>query len=504
MTELERFQQLLFRMQENNTIIFAGSMLQRAALFWPKRLALLFQDQHISFKELFAQAAAITELLRAKGVTPEDTVALLWQNTPEFYIMYFGIWQTGAVVVPLNTFLTAQEIQHILKDSNAKYTLVSTHFKELVQESCDRCIFEEELMVTPLADEQLAQFTIPKKNSNDLALLLYTSGTTGVPKGVMMSSHAIVTNAVQGISKLTIYQTDKVFACLPLFHSFSQNACIWAPVLIGCTIVLVPKITRAALIEGLRHKPTFVIGVPALYMLFCSLKYLSFSHVRYFLCGADVLTDKLRSFFAHIYRRKICNGYGLTEAGPFVSGYLDEQVLPASTVGKPLPKISVSVRDKNDVEVPHGTVATIWVHGDSLMMGYYNAPEATAAMLSNNALDTGDLGYIDSAGRLVLAGREKELIVRKGVKIYPQEIESVLLRHPSVMQAAVIGKEIDGEEVPVAFVGVLNYHVTAEELLALCKENLAAYKVPNSIEVRKNLPSVGTGKVDKKKLKAEL
>jgi long-chain acyl-CoA synthetase len=340
----------------------------------------------------------------------------------------------------------------------------------------------------------------------ELAALLYTSGTTGLPKGVMLSSKNIMTNVLQVAALLGKPADERILGVLPLFHSFAQNTCVWASIFYGITIILVPKIERRYILEGLHHKPTIFLGVPALYGLICLMKTAPLDSVRLFVSGGDALPDKIRSAFGLIYRRKIVNGYGLTETTPVISVNLDDETVPASNVGRPLVGVVCVARNEHDVDLPQGTIGVLWVKGDNVMLGYYNAQESTDKILKNGWLNTGDLGYIDSHGRIVITGREKDLIIHKGFNIYPQEIENVILSYPNAIRAGVVGRIDEDGEVPVAFVQLRSHEENCERhLRALCAQHLAAYKIPRQFFCdTKDLPATATGKIDKKVLRAQL
>jgi long-chain acyl-CoA synthetase len=315
-----------------------------------------------------------------------------------------------------------------------------------------------------------------------------------------------MTNTLQGVSCLEVEENEKVFCPLPLFHSLPQNISVWSITVVGATVILVAKIDRRSLIEGIKKKPTVIIAVPALYGLFCMLKDLKFPQVKYFIAGGDALSDKIRSFFALIYNRKIANGYGLTETSPFVSVTLEDYTQPTNTIGKPFPGIQYEVRDEQGMVRPQGEIGILWLAGDMVMKGYYKAPDATAEIIKNGWLNTGDLAYITKDGQVVLAGRERDLISNKGLKIYPQEVENVILSHPSVLQVGVIGVKVNGDdEVPVAFLGTKEPQENNEEIIEsvreLCQRNL---EVPRQFYLKRELTVTTTGKVDKKVLRAEV
>ncbi len=508
MTEKQRFDQLYQSLTINGELIDVNALLQHAAQKWPTNTILICNDESITYGELYKRSLKMANQLTSLGVKPGDRVIIYYENSIEFYIAYFGVWHAGAIVAPLNVFLQEAELLHIIDDAQPAVIIISpTLLEKLKSRPLDTFppLISDIEKTGPLPDE-FPKIVLPKRDQNDVAALLYTSGTTGFPKGVMLSSRNIIINTIQGIARFDVGPQDKVFCPLPLFHSLPQNTCVWANTVVGSTAIIIPKIDRTNLLRGIAHKPTMIVAVPALFGLFALMKTIDFGRVRYFISGGDALSDKIRSFFSLLYRRKLGNGYGLTETSPFICVDVDDYTQPTSTVGKPFIGISCSLRDEQGNEIPSGDIGTLWVKGDNIMLGYYNAPEATAKVLKDGWLNTGDLAYIDKNGKIVLAGRERDLISNKGVKIYPQEIENLLLSHSSVLQAGVVGFKENDEELPIAFVGSKeeNQEALIKELEALCKRNLAFYKVPRRFIIKRELPVTATGKVDKKVLKKEL
>lgn len=506
-TEQKRFTVYYNSLLENGSLMFAGKLLQRAAEKFPITTALICGDESVTFRDLYARSLKVSKKLQEMGVKPRDRVCLIFENSIEFYLGYFGIWQTGAVVVPLNTFLHEKELYHIIKDAKPVAIIASKTFEErlaqLDGETLPPIIGQEALK--QIAHEPFAgEYTIPALDADEMAALLYTSGTTGLPKGVMLSSKNILTNVVQSVCRTEVSPKDRVLAALPLFHSFAQNGCVWSTFFIGATTIVIPRVERRPLLRGLAKKPTVIAGVPALYGLFCLMKTVPFPAVRYFVCGGDALPDKIRVAFELLYRRRLCNGYGLTEASPVICANLDDELLQPNTVGTPSIGLACSLRDEMGNEVPQGQKGILWVKGDNVMLGYFNAPEATAKVLKDGWLDTGDWAFFDEKGRLVIAGRHKDLIIHKGFNIYPQEIENVLMGHPDVMLAAVVGKGEEGDETPVAFV-VLKEGASfkPEALKKLCMHHLAPYKVPKDFIQLDEMPLTSLRKVNKKKLRRE-
>lgn len=488
-------------------LMYIGRLLERASRIAPERVALIYRDTTITYRDLYRRACALSSELKAKGVNPRDRVLLFFENSIEFYIGYFAILHAGAVVAPLNTFLGERELVHIMKDAQPTLMIASSALLERIKNMPPLNIpIVTEADMPAVKQDEVIDETIIECKPDELAALLYTSGTTGLPKGVMLSSRNMMSNVLQALTRYEPGTHEIVFGVLPLFHSFAQNACVWASLFRLYTVIIVPQIERRSIMEALKHKPTLFLGVPALYGLMCLLKTAPLESVRLFISGGDALPDKIRSGFALLYRRRICSGYGLTETSPVISVHLDDETVPTNNVGRPCYGVHVEVRDAHGAVLPQGHIGEFWFAGDNIMMGYYNAPEMTAAVLKDGWFASGDLGYLDEKGCIVITGRSKDLIINKGFNIYPQEVENVIMGHPSVIRAAVIGiNDEQGGEVPIAYVQVREMNDNIErELKALCMRDLAPYKVPRSFTlVTRDLPTTATGKVDKKKIKAE-
>lgn len=508
--EKELFKKRYQDLTQGKELPFLGTLLQRTARTIPHHIALIYEDTSVSYVQLYYCAMQISKKLQAQGIQPKDRVILLYENVPEFYSNYFGILQIGAVVVPLNTFLQEQEIAHILDDAQPALVIVSPSLASVVEKAAAQrsiTVWSEKTIMSQEIPSVLTHFQVEEIPPDSMAVLLYTSGTTGTPKGVMLSSKNIFTNVLQGLVRFEISSKDRMFAVLPLFHSFAQNTCIWVSIFVGCTVILVPKIDRRAILKGLSHKPTILAGVPALFGLLCLIKTAPLENVKICISGGDALPDKIRAAFSLIYRRKLCNGYGLTETSPFISGDIDDELTSSAHVGRPVVGVDCIIKDEQGNTLPDGSIGQLWVKGDNVMMGYYKAPEMTNSVMQNGWLSTGDLAFFDYKKRIVLTGRYKDLIISKGFNIYPQEIENILFMHKDVLKAAVIGKpDADNGEIPVAYVQLKqeNPNIT-EELVVLCKKNLASYKIPRYFTCSVDpLPTTATGKVDKKILRKNL
>lgn len=489
---------------KDGSLMYVGELLARAARMKPDTIALIYQDTSVTYYELYRRVCLFAAYLKQRGLKPRDRALLFFENSIEFYVGYYAILHTGAIVVPLNIFLSEREFSHILADAKPTLIVASKELlsKVVTVDSLEIPVIHEDMMHIPDERQQLDETIIACK-PDEMAALLYTSGTTGLPKGVMLSSSNMIINILQGLVRYDSGKPERVFAVLPLFHSFAQNTCVWASFYRMYTVIVVPRIDRRAILAGLKHKPTIFLGVPALYGLLCLLKTAPLDSVRLFVSGGDAISDKIRSAFALLYRRKICSGYGLTETSPLVSVSFDDETTSTNTVGRPCMGVQCSIRDEEGKEVSRGSIGELWVSGPNVMLGYYNAPEMTAQVMHDKWFKTGDLAYFDTKGRIVISGRIKDLIIHKGFNIYPQEIENVILAYGNAIRAAVIGiSDAETGEVPVAYVQLRETDDKAEGAIkTLCKQNLAAYKVPRTIIcVIKDLPLTATGKVNKKKL----
>jgi len=504
MSEQQKFDFFYNKILDNGTIMNAGKLLQRGYENFPENTALIYKDRFVSYKELYHRSCLFGKKLVAQGVKPSDRVLLFFRNSLEFYVAYFAIWQVGAIVAPLNIFLSERELAHIVNDSKPKLIVVSSDKIDFFRDDNSISVLtEKDMDLTSEVPQNLPAFDIPSKEPNDLVVLLYTSGTTGFPKGVMLSSKNIMTNVVQVLSLMPFSESQRVFCVLPLFHCFAQNTCIWASLFSGSTVVVVSKISRKEILNGLKHRPTIFLGVPALYGLLCLMKTAPLSSVEYFISGGDALPDKIRMFFSLLYRRKLCNGYGLTETSPLIAVNLEDVIEPTNNIGVPVLGVDCSIRNENGHELTKGQTGELWVKGDNIMLGYYNDREKTEEVIVDGWFNTGDLAKFDKNGKLIICGRLKDLIIHKGLNIYPQEIENVILKHDAVLRVGVIGQDDNSfGQIPIAVVQLRSKSENIEkELRDLCAKDLAAYKVPRRFIIVGDMPLTSTSKVDKKNLR---
>lgn len=484
-------------------IMYLGRVLEYAYKRHKDTVALIYKDIPITYQQLYTRAIQVSKKLQKYGVKPRDRVLLFFENSPEFYSGYYGILQMGAVVVPLNTFLHEKELVHIMNDAKPSAIVTSKELREKFDGQRLPVVTEDDMVA--LNNESLS-FSIVDLEQDELCALLYTSGTTGFPKGVMLSSKNCMTNVLQAIARVGIWQQECLFGVLPLFHSFAQSTCVWAAILVGCTVIVIPRIERRYILEGLQYKPTIFLGVPALYGLLILLKTAPLDSVKCFVSGGDALPDKIRAAFELVYGRKICNGYGLTEASPLVAADLEDHITVTSNIGTTLCGIESSIRDEKGTIMPQGSIGELWLKGGNIMLGYYNDPEMTQQTLTADGwLRTGDLAYSDEHQNIIITGRIKDLIIHKGFNIYPQEIENVIMLHSNVIRVGVIGRDDAATgQVPIAYVQLrVEEEGIERKLQELCLKNVAAYKVPKQfICTTRDLSITTTGKVDKKQLRA--
>jgi len=479
------------------SLLSANHLLARTAELVPHKIALISPTREtITYSELAHTARRISTYIDSYNIQPGDRVVMLVDNSPFFYSTYYGIWQTGATVVPLSTFLHEAELRDIIAEAQPRLIIVSQEFVNKISPTDMKypVITENDLMKV-IQGTMDRHFTIKQLAPHDPAVILYTSGTTGRPKGVMLSSHGIMTSTIQGLSRFDFIDNELVLCPLPLFHSFTQSTCIWGSIAAGITIIILPKIMKGALIKSISLNPTIILGIPNFFGLLCRISPLSLTATRYCISGGDALTDAIRRIFALRFGKKICDGYGLTEAGPVIALDLEDTIAETNAVGRPLLGIQCDIRNQDK------DIGTLWVRGENLMVGYYQAPEATEKIMHRGWLNTGDLATFTDDGKLVICGREKDLIIHKGLKIYPQEVENTLMNAPHVMLAAVVGAPDAEGAYPIAFVQPLEGQIVeSNELISYCKQRLAAYKVPRTIVIVKTMPMTPTGKINKKAL----
>jgi long-chain acyl-CoA synthetase len=489
------------------------------------KTALFVGDEKISYRQIQKKADILAAYLASRGVEKGDKVALFMRNSAEFIYAVFAISKLGAVSVPINTFLKESELAYILEDSDAKVVISSVvHDKVVsskeVQSLLDFTIWEGGYRGDSprhVAFEKLLTFPESVKERimdlDDLAVIIYTSGTTGKPKGAMLSSKNIFSNAHGGGVHVKATSKDRVIVFLPMFHSFTFSIGVIMPIYQGASMVVIKSLKPFSNIfkQVLLKRVTIFLGIPDVYNALVRAKlpwyFMLLNRVRIFVSGASALQPKTLDAMSEKFKRaKLLEGYGLSEASPAICINPIERQKPKS-VGTALYGYEMKVVGEDMLELPRGEVGEIISKGENVMLGYLNRPEATDETIVNGWLMTGDMGYMDGDDYLFIVDRKKDLVISKGINIYPRELEEVIDSFKGVASSAVIGipDEKNGE-IPIAYLE-LEEGVTALEMSQLrqhLRDNLANYKIPKQLYIIDELPKNATGKVLKRKLKEEL
>ena len=466
------------------------------------RVALVEEDKKWSFGELAAEVDSIARMLREK--VPGDTVGILLLNSERYVATLLGVWKAGKIAVPLNYLLPPQELAFIIRDSGMSAMVSSQFFAQAL--AAVKPLFGDKgviLMADSPEFTQSSGSTALKHEYRNPALYLYTSGTTGRPKGVILSHRNLLHN-VASCAKAGEFDARDTFLCLlPFFHTYAITGTILLPLLNGCAMVLVDRFHPHKVLKLIEeHRISVFLAIPSMYrVLAMSEGGFNVSSVRFPISGGEPLPVAVAEAFEKRFGVHICEGYGQTEAAPVVTLNLPGK-RKLGTVGLPLPGIEISIWDDAKNPLPLETIGEIMVRGENVMEGYYRLPDETAKTITKDWLHTGDLGKLDADGFVTITGRKKDLIISAGENIYPREIEEVLATHPKVKEVAVIGvKDESRGEVPKAFL-LLHEGMAVEdkELRSFCREKLAGYKVPKHFEVLADLPRTPTGKVLKRLL----
>jgi long-chain acyl-CoA synthetase len=476
----------------------------------PRKVCVFWGRDRITYAELAARIQACGARLQAGyAVRPGDRVGILLKNRPEFIVALYATLKSGATAVPINSFLKAPEIQHIVDDCQLKCLVTSGDFDETLARV-------QGVTVAPLAELEREAAVNPPRwpavEPADLAVIIYTSGTTGKSKGAMLTHANIASNVRSCVKALAQTTEDRLVLLLPMFHSFMLTVCIFTPLSMGAGIVLIRSVQpfKAAMREIIRNRATVLVGIPQLFQALADAKIPFWLHwllnLRVAASGAAPLPGETLAKFDRKFRFPLLEGYGLSEASPVVSFNPIRGVRKAGSVGVPLPDVEVKIFDDHGRELPPGQMGEIVVRGPNVMRGYYNQPGETAATLRNEWLHTGDMGRMDDDGYIYIVDRRKEMLLVRGMNVYPREIEEVLYQFPNVREAAVVPK-VDPKrgEVPIAFVSpVEGATLEPDEVLRFCRDRLADYKIPREIRVVNALPRTATGKIAKLELKKNL
>jgi len=522
-------------------------LLEDTAAEQPGRTCTVFFGRAQLYGEIKEQSDRLAAGLRQLGVAPGDRVALLLPNCPQFVIGFYAILKAGAVVVALNPLANDKELAHLLNDSGAETLITIPMFLETVatfeaETPLVRIITTglAEVMPLPLsalmrirewrqrraagapgragrigwqkllAETDPAGFRPAEVDVQEPAVLLYSGGTTGVAKGIMLSHYACVANAYQLRAWGQLTPDDRVLTVLPLFHGYGMSVNMNATLLSGGQMVLVPRFNARDVLKLIeKERPTFFTGVPTMFVAFSNLPEIEtadLSSLKGIFVGAAPLTQGIKDEFEHKTGGRMIEGYGLTEAVTAIMANPYHGAHKLGSIGIPFPDVTARIADLETGEtVPPGELGQILLQSPTLMLGYYNRPEQTAEALQDGWLQTGDIGYMDEDGYFYITDRKKDLIIVGGFNVFPREIEEVLYRHPQVKEGVAIGvpDEYAGERIKVFVTLKEGETATEEELIAYFRENLTRYKVPSVVEFRDALPKTMIGKILRRELRED-
>lgn len=494
------------------TTLNLAAAMSRAAATDPEAVALRQGETALTYRGLEESAARVATMLRERGIAPGDRVGLMLANVLAFPVLYYGILRLGAVVVPMNTLLKRREVAHYLGDSGAGLLFCAPEAASEAQAGAAEAGAvalttgpgELHELISALEPEPEIAATSP----GDTAVILYTSGTTGQPKGAELTHSNLDANAdVVARTLIEVGPGDVVLGALPLFHSFGQTAAMNGGLRSGASLTLLPRFTSQGALEAIeRDRVDVFLGVPTMYAALLhdpGRDQHDVSTLRTCVSGGQSLPVEILRGFEEAFGCKILEGYGLSETSPVACQNRPDRERKPGSIGIPLEGVEMKVVDEGGSELEPGEVGEVLIRGPNVMKGYWGNPEATAAAISEDGwLSTGDLARMDEDGYFYIVDRKKQLIIRGGYNVYPREVEEVLYEHPAVREAAVIGVPHPdlGEEIGAAVAVADGAEATPGELSEFVKDKLAAYKYPRLVWFVDELPKGPTGKILKREI----
>jgi long-chain acyl-CoA synthetase len=477
----------------------------------PEAAAIRLGETELTYAQLDDGSARLATLLRQKGLEPGDRVGVMLPNVPQFPVAYYGALRAGGIVVPMNVLLKRREIAFYLEDSGAKLLLAWHGFAEEAREGAAEA-GAEPIEVEPTAfaatlSEHEPTPAVADTEEDDIAVLLYTSGTTGKPKGAELTHANLWRNAdVSRRTTCEIEAGDVVLGSLPLFHSFGQTVAMNASLAAGACLTLVPKFDPGeALATMQQHGVTHFYGVPTMFGALLhhpERERFDTSALRTCITGGASMPVEVLRGFEDAFGTKVMEGYGLSETSPVACSNHPDRERKAGSIGTPIEGVEMKVVDENDEEVAQGEVGEIVIRGHNIMKGYWQRPEATEEAMRGGWFHSGDMARVDEDGYFFIVDRKKDLIIRGGYNVYPREVEEVLYEHPKIREAAVVGVPHDewGEEIGAAVVLHEGEELSPEEVSAYVKDRIAAYKYPRAVWFLDDLPKGPTGKILKREI----
>lgn len=529
-------------MENSATTLNLASIVSHHARLAPQKEAIVWNDIRMTYGELDALSDKVANALTEMGIGHGDKVALNCPNLPYFPVVYYGIMKAGAAVVPICVLFTPREIAYHLKDSEAKAVFVFEGTDELPLgkstkeafdkvETCEHLIvmtkdqtaaspFPEHKTLAGITANQPDKFEIYPTAPSDTCAILYTSGTTGQPKGAELTHLNLMSNVTTtyGIHLPVLDFTDgnqkTVLITLPLFHTTGQTVQMNTNIYGGNRVVLLPRFDAKSTLDTMvAEKVNFWVGVPTMY--WALLKYVEETgydiskvaeHMKVCTSGGAPMPVEVMKSFQEKFNVRVMEGYGLSETSPLATFNHFEKPSKPGTVGQAIFGVDVRCFDDNDNETPRGERGEVVIRGTNVMKGYYKRPEATAEAFRNGWFHSGDIGIMDEEGYLSIVDRKKDMILRGGYNVYPRELEEIIITHPAVSLCAVIGvpDERLGEEVKAFVVLKQGKELSEDGFIDWCKGQFAANKYPRHVEFRDALPIGNTGKISKLLLREEV
>lgn len=487
-----------------------STLLSEKAKSVPDKICLTFEKQKFTYSALDMLVSGIAGGLKALGVEGRDSVAILMDNCPEYIFSYFAILRTGGIAVPLNTFLTPDEISYILNDCGCKILIYNSAFSSRTEKIKE---ITSSLKAVDFGEMSMKTVEPYTGSSDEVAVILYTSGTTGFPKGAMLTHRNLLSNAEASMKAMNVSDNDRILLFLPLFHSFSFTVCVILPIYAGARIILLKSVKPfSKVIKSIfRDRITLFVAVPTVYNILSKKKmsliarglFKLLINVRACISGAAALPENTIHAFEERFHIPLIEGYGLTEASPVVAVNPLKGLRKPSSVGPPVPGVEAAIVGEDGRKLPAGQTGELIVKGHNVMEGYFNRPEETEAVLKDGWLHTGDMARIDEDGYIYIVDRKKDLIIVGGMNVYPREVEDYVLKNPLVEECAMIGiPDGRGSETPVLYIKKKEDAVIAEaDIRNYLKGRIAQFKTPRKIIFIDEFPKTATGKIKKTELR---
>ena len=497
-------------------------VLKQTAQKYSAETAIRFMGHDTSFSEFYRASDQVAAGLSAQGIRTGDRVALYCVNSDTFAIAYFGIIKTGATVLPVNLLLKPGEIEYILNDAGVTALIYHEVFNENVSafrnnvDSLKSCIVigsqasdTGDIPWTHLLQTE-GSAPQPTINPDDVVSILYTSGTTGKPKGAMLTHKNLLSDTRGVLEAIKIEPgKDRLLVVLPMFHAFAATVGMLTPLLYGCSFIPVPKFEPQLVMNTIAdNEATIFMGVPSMYAVLLNLtdeQIKKFDSINYCISGGAAMPQKIMSQFEQRFGKLIYEGDGPTECSPVTCVNPIDGIRKPASVGLPIPGVEMCIMDKDAKKLPDEEIGEICVRGDNVMKGYWNRPEETAESFHKNWFRTGDLGYRDNDGYFYIVDRIKDMIIVNGMNVYPRVVEEILYQFDPIQEAAVVGEPHDLHgEIPVAYVSLKeNKQADTADVRSFCRERLGNHQVPRKVFFLDSLPKNAAGKIVKRELRKQ-